>query len=46
MRVREYLGGYVIIQVIDNKGLNPSNGRGIEKRGGSAQMSLGSKFDD
>lgn len=37
MRVREYLGGYVIDQVTDNKGLNPTNGRGMEKRGGTSQ---------
>ena len=35
MRVREHLGGYVIVQVTDDRGLNPTNGRGMEKKGGT-----------
>lgn len=41
MRVRKHFGDYIIGQVTDDKGLNPRDGRGTEKRDGTAQICLG-----
>lgn len=42
MRVREYSGGYVIVQATGDKGLNPCRGRRVEKWAGTAQICPGS----